>query len=164
MTSTLTGSPPGAVRCAHLFWLLAVTAGVYESGLAIAHGFAVHDLTVPELLGQLTVRTLLLGGAIVAAQRMRDGSDLARRALAVVGVIALGSLLVGPAVWLADGNTPADLDLAPLEWVLASSQVLLATAVLVAVASMFATRSRAWFAGRPTGATSAPAAMIGATR
>ena len=160
----MTTTPPGAVRRAHAAWLLAVTVGVYESGFAIAHGFAVHDLTVPRLLGQLTVRTLVLGGAIVAAQRMRDGSNPARWTLTLVGVLGLGSLLVGPAVWLGGGNTPADLDLATLEWVLASSQVLLATAVLVAVASMFATGSQAWFAGRPTAATSAPPAMIGATR
>ena len=160
----MTTPPPGAVRRAHAAWLLAVTAGVYESGLAIAHGFATHDLTVPELLAQLTVRALVLGGVIVAGQRMRDGSSPARSALALVGVLALGSLLVGPALWVADGHGPADLDLAPLEWVLASSQVLLAAAVLVAIGSMFAPRSQAWFAARPTEATSAPAAMIGATR
>src|SRR5688572_23180058 len=99
----MTTPPPGAVRRAHVAWLLAVTVGVYESGLAIAHGFASHDLTVPGLLGQLTVRALVLGGAIVAAQRMRDGSSPARRALALVGVLGLGSLLVRPARWLADG-------------------------------------------------------------
>ena len=127
-----------------------MTAGVYESGLAVAHGFATHDLTVPELLVQLTVRALVLGGVIVAGQRMRDGSSPARSALVLVGVLALGSLLVGPAVWVAEGHGSADLDLAPLEWVLASSQVLLAAAMLVAIGSMFAPRSQASFAGRPT--------------
>jgi hypothetical protein len=160
----MTTTPAGDVRRAHAAWLLAATVGVYESGLAIAHGFAVHDLTVPGLLGQLTVRTLVLAGVIVAAQRMRDGSNTARRALALVGVIGIGSFLVGPTAWLADGHGPADLDLAPLEWVLASSQALVAAAVLVAIAWMFTARSRAWYAARPDGASSAPAAMIGAAR
>ena len=47
MTHDLTTPPPAAVRRAHAAWLLAVTAGVYETGLAIAHGFALHDADRP---------------------------------------------------------------------------------------------------------------------
>ncbi len=147
-------APPAAVRRAHAAWLLAVTAGVYETGLAIAHGFAQSDLTVPELLVQLTVRSVVLGGAVVASQRMRDGSNTARWALTLVlGVAALGALL--------DGHGFADLDLAPLEWVLASSQAILISAVVVATAAMFTPAARAWFVVHPT---RVPAAMIGAVR
>ena len=155
-------APPAAVRRAHAAWLIAVTAGVYETGLAIAHGFAESDLTVQELLVQLTVRGVVLGGAVVAAQRMRDGSNAARWALALVlGVLGLGSLLVGPAGWLAAGHGPADLDLSALEWVFASSRVLHVAAVVVATASMFTPAARAWFAAVPA---TVPAAMIGAAR
>jgi hypothetical protein len=135
-TTTPPGSIPGAVRRAHLLWLLAVTAGVYETGLAIAHGFAEHDLTVPAL---------------------------------VLGGLGVASLLIGPVGWLAAGNGPGDLDLAPLEWVFAASRVVHVAAVLAATASMFTPEARAYFGhadrlrSRPA-VSSVPAAMIGSGR
>ena len=137
-------------------WIVAVAAGVYETGLAIAQGYTESAITTGELLANLTVRGIVFGLAIFLAQSMRNGSNGARWGLTVLlGVFGLGSLLIGPAEWLLAGNTTADLDLSALEWVFASSRVVHVCAVVAAVVLMFLPSANRWFGQRT--------AMIGAT-
>ena len=151
-----TPHPPLAVRRAHGLWLLAVVAGIYETGLAIAHGYAESDLTTDQLLANLVVRGTVFGLAIFLAQLMRGGSNAARWILTgLLGVVGLGSLLIGPAEWLLAGNTQTGLDFSALEWIFATSRALHVCAVLAALAAMFTPAANRWFARRT--------AMIGAT-
>ena len=148
--------PPLAVRRSHGLWLLAVVTGVYETGLAIACAYAGPGLGTGELLVNLAVRSTAFGLVVFLSQRMRDGSDSARWTLAVLfGVAGLVTLVAGPAAWVLDGNTLAILDVSILEWILATSRVVHALAVVVAVSTMFTPAANRWFAGRP--------AMIGAS-
>ncbi len=151
-----TTPPPLAVLRAHALWIVAVAAGVYETGLAIAQGYTQGDLTTGELLANLTTRGTVFGLAIFLAHSMRNGSNGARWVLTgLLGVVGLGSLLIGPAEWLFAGNTLADLDLSALEWVFAASRVVHVCAVVAAVMLMFLPSANRWFAPRT--------AMIGAT-
>lgn len=151
-----TTPPPLAVLRAHALWIVAVAAGVYETGLAIAQGYTQSDITTGELLANLTIRGIVFGIAIFLANGMRNGSNGARWVLTgLLGVLGLGSLLIGPTEWLLAGNTMAELDLSALEWVFASSRVVHVCAVVAAVALMFLPSANRWFGQRT--------AMIGAT-
>ncbi len=148
--------PPLAVRRAHGLWLLAVVAGIYETGLAIAHGYAESDLTTDQLVANLLVRFTVFGLAIFLAQRMRGGSNAARWILTgLLGVAGLGSLLIGPVEWLLAGSTRAGIDFSALEWIFATSRVVHVCAVVAALNAMFTPAANRWFAPRT--------AMIGAT-
>ena len=144
-----TPHPPLAVRRAHGLWLLAVVAGIYETGLAIAREYSEAQLPTDVLLANLVVRGAVFGLAIFLAQRMRDGSNAARWTLTgMLGVVGLGSLLYGPVEWLLAGNTLAGLDFSALEWILASSRVIHVCAVLGALTAMFTPAANRWFAPR----------------
>jgi hypothetical protein len=151
-----TTSPPHVVLRARTLWIVAVAAGILETGLAIAQGYTPSAITTGELLANLAVRGIVFGIAIFLAQSMGNGSNGARWGLTVrLGVIGLGSLLIGPAEWLLAGNTVADLNLSALEWVFASSRVVHVCAVVAAVVLMFQPSANRWFGQRT--------AMIGAT-
>ncbi len=148
--------PPLAVRRAHGLWLLAVLAGIYETGLAIADGYSKSEITTDQLVANLLVRGAVFGLAIFLAQRMRGGSNAARWVLTgLLGVVGLGSLVYGPAEWVLAGHTAADLDFSALEWIFATSRVVHVCAVVGALAAMFTPEANRWFAPRT--------AMIGAT-
>ena len=148
--------PPLAVRRAHGLWLLAVVAGIYETGLAIAHGYPEAEITTDQLVANLLVRGAVFGLAIFLAQRMRGGSNAARWVLTgLLGVVGLGSLLYRPGRVGARRAHPADLDFSALEWIFATSRVVHVCAVVGALAAMFTPDANRWFAPRT--------AMIGAT-
>ena len=148
--------PPTAVRRAHGLWLLAVVLGIYETGLTIAHGYAESDITTDQLVANLLVRGAVFGLAILLAQRMRGGLNAARWILTgLLGVVGLGSLLIGPVEWLLAGNTLPGLDFSALEWIFATNRVLHVCAVVGAMTAMFTPAANRWFAPRT--------AMIGAT-
>ncbi len=151
-----TTAPPPVVLRAQTLWILAVAAGICETGLAIAQGYTQSAITTGELLANLTVRGIVFGIAIFLVQSLGNGSNGARWGLTVLlGVIGLGSLLIGPVEWLLAGNMTTDLNFSPLEWVFASSRVVHVCAVVAAVALMFLPSANRWFGQRT--------AMIGAT-
>ncbi len=149
--NTQTSPPPAprVVRRAHHLWLLAVLAGVLETGLALADAYLGPGIDGGALVAQLVIRSAVFGVAVFLAFRMRTGSNAARWALtALLGVLGLASLLVGPVQWIAAGHGLSDLQFTALGWVFAASRLAHIVAVVLAVILMFTPPANRWFQRR----------------
>ena len=137
------GQCPEAVRLSFVLWLVAIAAGVFETGLVVATGGAGDDV-----VSGVAVRCLAFALAAWAAFRMRAGSRGARALLAVgLGVLGLSSLLLGPVTWLLDGHRLAEaMDGASAsDWLFLASRCLHVSAVLAALVAMYRPSANAFF-------------------
>jgi hypothetical protein len=126
-------------------WLLAVGAGVAETVVgAIA---AVGDgISLPALVAQLAVRTVIYGALFVVIDRyFRRGVRWSRYLLAgLLGTVGLASLVYEPITWLADN------DLTHLDWsvpffISATLRTVHLSALLAALVLTFRPETNRWF-------------------
>ncbi|WP_135335636.1 hypothetical protein [Streptomyces sp. MZ04] len=164
-------SAPPPVHAAFALWITAVAAGVFETVLAVGGLIADGDTTAGETAGGLLLRMTVFSVAVLLAVQLRHGRNWARWALAVgLGGFGTLSLVIGPVQWLADGHSPLDAfrDLGVMDALFGASRVLHLSAVLVALALMFAPAANAWFKGRsgtrPRGRSGTPAKRPSGTR
>lgn len=149
MTTTTTTTPsavepPAAVRGAFLLWMTAVTAGAFETALAVS-GMAY----TPALAAGLAVRLTVFTAAVLVALRMRRGHRWARTTLALVlGVAGTASMVAEPIHNLAQGASISTAlgTAGPMELLFATSRTLHTAAVLSAVALMFLPTANTYFA------------------
>jgi hypothetical protein len=154
---------PREVRASALLWLVAVAAGLFETGLVVL--FSGHGLTGDIVAGAL-LRLVVFAFVGVLIGYLRRGRNWARLSLAVLlGIFGTLSLLIGPIEWLVAGHSlPAAIEHAPLSsWLFAISRIGHVSAVLGALVLMFRPGANAYFRRStvdrtPVGAPRPPAA------
>ena len=139
---------PGALRASFLLWLIAIGAGVFETGLAVIDALSGDSGLGMGVIVGVGVRLIVFGAAVYVASRMRLGKNWARITLAIVlGVLGTLSLVVSPISWLAGGHSIvgflAGADTMTL--LFASSRIVHTAAVLAATAFMFLPSANAYF-------------------
>lgn len=136
---------PSAVTTSFLLWLIAIGSGLFETVLVVTDGIVNDSLSTSEMMSGAGVRGVVFVVAAILAFRMRAGSTRARLALTLLlGVLGLGSLLIGPIGWLVDGAPNPNFR--TVEWFFAASRAVHVAAVLGALAAMYRPAARAWFA------------------
>jgi|SRR5215217_1536751 len=137
---TAAARPPRQLRASVWLWLLAVTAGLFETTLVIIDAMTGEVGSAAEVAVGVTVRLLAFAGLVYLAARLGQGRNWARIALAVLyGGFGSLSLVIGPVTWLTDGGSLTDaMAAADLESVLfAASRLLHVAAILAALILMF---------------------------
>jgi hypothetical protein len=136
---------PLTAHWATLMWLLAVGAGVAETVVgAIA---AVGDgISMPALVAQLAVRTVIYGALFVVIDRyFRHGVRWSRYLLAgLLGTVGLASLIYEPITWLANNNL-TDLDWSAWFFISAPLRTIHLSALLAALFLSFRPETNHWF-------------------
>jgi len=137
-----TAKAPRPVRASFVLWLVAVSAGVFETILAVTAREAGGDVLVG-----VAVRLAVFAAAIFLAVRLLRGRNWARIALAIfLSGLGMLSLVVGPIQWLLDGNSlsqaVAAADAATM--LFASSRILHVAAVIAATVLMFTPAANAY--------------------
>lgn len=126
-------------------WLLAVGAGVAETVVsAIA---AIGDgISLPALVAQLAVRTVIYGALFVIIDRyFRHGVRWSRYLLAgLLGTVGLASLIYEPITWLAN-NDLTDLDWSASFLISAPLRTIHLSALLAALVLSFHPETNHWF-------------------
>lgn len=146
---------PREVRWSATMWVLAVAAGIFETLVVIVDTLVHHDMSAGALITGVGVRLVVFAVAIVLIMKMRRGANWARWTLAfLLGVIGLGSLLIGPVEWLAAGHTLSDLHLDLKNILFGVSRIIHVIAVITGLVLMFTATANRWF--RP-GARTTPA-------
>lgn len=138
--------PPRAVRAAFALWLLAIGAGIFETGLVVVTGQGGAGTA-----GQVLLRSAAFGAATWVTFRMRAGRRWARTTLTLgLGVLGMLSLVLSPLLWLLDGHSVAEaLDGAGTgEWLFLASRCLHVAAVAGAVTAMYRPSAHRFFAER----------------
>ena len=136
---------PREVRASALLWLVAVAAGVFETGLVVL--FSGHDLTRDMVAGAL-VRLVVFAFVGFLISYLRRGRNWARLSLAVLlGCFGTLSLVIGPVQWLAAGHSLpyAIQHMTPMSGLFALSRIGHVTAVLAAMVLMFRPAANAYF-------------------
>lgn len=131
---------PKQLQASYLLWLAAVAAGVFETVLVVVDATDGDVGSAAEVAAGVAVRLLVFTAAVYLAAQLRQGSNWARVALAVLlGGIGTLSLVIGPVTWLAEGGSLADaVAAADLGSVLfAASRVVHLGAVIAALILMF---------------------------
>jgi hypothetical protein len=149
---------PGEVRASALLWLVAVAAGVFETGLVVLFGG--HPFTGDIIAGAL-LRLVVFALVGVFIAYLRRGRDWARWCLAVgLGVFGTLSLVIGPIEWLAAGNSlPAAIEHTTLySGLFAASRIGHTAAVLGALVLMFRPAANAYFRRTTRSTVERPAA------
>jgi hypothetical protein len=136
---------PREVRASALLWLVAVAAGLFETGLVVLFGG--HGVTGDIVAGAL-LRLVVFAFVGVLIAYLRRGHNWARLCLAVLlGVFGTLSLVVGPIQWLAAGHSPvlAIAHASLFTWLFALSRIGHVSAVLGALVLMFRPAANAYF-------------------
>ena len=134
---------PTQLQASFRLWLVAVAAGVFETALVLVDATAGEVGPAAQVAAGVAVRLLAFTGLAYLAAQLRQGSNRARVALAVLyGGLGSLSLVVGPVTWLAEGGSLGDAAVAvaaaELGSVLfAASPVLHLGAVVAALLLMF---------------------------
>jgi hypothetical protein len=134
---------PTQLQASVRLWLVAVTAGLFETALVVVDATSGSGGSAAQVAAGVAVRLLVFTGALYLAAQLRQGSNWARVALAVLlGGFGTLSLVIGPVTWLAEGGSLADAAVAvaaaDLGSVLfAASRVVHLGAVVAAVLLMF---------------------------
>jgi hypothetical protein len=159
---------PREVRASALLWLVAVAAGLFETGLVVLFGG--HHFTGEVSAGAL-LRLVVFAFVGVLIAYLRRGRNWARLCLAfLLGIAGTLSLIIGPAQWLAAGHSPAlAIEHADLStWLFALSRIGHVSAVLGALVLMFRPAANAYFrrstVDRTPGAAPTPLGAVRAGR
>lgn len=139
---------PKQLQASFRLWLVAVAAGVFETALVVVDATDGEVGSAAQVSVGVAVRLLVFTGLVYLAAQLRQGSNWARVALAVLyGGLGTASLVVGPVTWLAEGGSLADaVAAADLGSVLfAASRVLHLGAVIAALLLMFHPAANAHF-------------------
>jgi hypothetical protein len=132
--------PPRQLRASFWFWLAAVATGLFETTLVVIDATAGEVGSAAEVAVGVTVRLLAFTGLVYLAVRLRQGTNWARLALAVLyGGFGTLSLVIGPVTWLDEGGSVADAvaaaDLGSLLFV--ASRLVHLAAIIAALILMF---------------------------
>jgi hypothetical protein len=101
---------PTQLQASFLLWLVAVAAGLFETALVVVDATDGEVGSAAQVTVGVAIRLLVFTAAIYLAAQLRQGGNRARVALAVLlGGIGTGSLVIGPATWLAEGGSLADV-------------------------------------------------------
>jgi hypothetical protein len=152
---------PTQLQASFRLWLVVVAAGLFETALVVVDATSGEVGSAAQVAAGVAVRLLVFTGAVYLAAQLRQGSNWARVALAVLlGGFGTLSLVIGPVTWLAEGGSLADAALAvataDLGSVLfAASRVVHLGAVVAAVLLMFHPAANAYIRA----ATPAPASV-----
>jgi len=136
---------PREVHASALLWLIAVAAGVFETGLVVL--FSGHDLTRDLVAGAL-MRLAVFAFVGFLISYLRRGRNWARLSLAVLlGCFGTLSLVIGPVQWLAAGHSLpyAIQHMTLLSGLFALSRIGHLAAVLAAMVLMFRPAANAYF-------------------
>ena len=131
---------PKQLRASYRLWLVAVAAGLFETTLVVVDATDGEVGSAAQVAVGVAVRLLVFTGVVYLAARLRQGSNWARVALAVLrGGIGTLSRVIGPVTWLAEGGSLTDaVAAADLGSVLfAASRVVHLGAVIAALILMF---------------------------
>jgi hypothetical protein len=139
-SSPAAARPPRQLRASFWLWLVAVAAGLLETTLVVIDATAGQVGSAAEVAVGVTVRLLAFAGLVYLANRLRQGRNWARVALAVLyGGFGTLSLVIGPVSWLAEGGSLADamaaVDLGSL--LFAASRMVHLAAIIAAPILMF---------------------------
>lgn len=133
---------PRDVRASALLWLVAVAAGLFETGLVVLFGG--HGVTGDIIAGAL-LRLVVFAVVGVLIAYLRRGRNWARLCLAVLlGIFGTLSLVIGPIEALAAGH-PVTLPTSLYSWLFALSRIGHVSAVLGALVLMFRPAANAYF-------------------
>ncbi|WP_051271012.1 hypothetical protein [Streptomyces sp. AA1529] len=149
---------PAPVRRAFALWTIAVTAGAFETVLAVGGMAADGSGSAGEIGVGLTIRLTVFTLAGWCAGCMRRGHGWARLALALgLGIGGTASMVTEPLRRLADGASVGALlsDIGALDLAFAVSRTLHVLAVLTAVILMFLPAANAYFTSARRSRTSA---------
>ena len=139
---------PQEIKTSALLWLIAVAAGMFETGLTVLDAMSGGPgLTGPMLVGVL-FRLAIFGTVGVLIADLRLGRNWSRVTLAVlVGGAATLSLVVGPAQWLAAGHSPMEAVRAAdlISTLVAGSRAAHLSAAAGALILMFRPAANAYF-------------------
>jgi uncharacterized membrane protein len=142
------GLPPASVRAAFALWVTAVTAGAFETVLAVSRMLAGPSGSTAEITVGLAVRLPIFAAALLAAREMRRGRGWARIALALgLGVLGTASMVIQPIQALAQGHSLSwELTQAgPMDLAFGASRALHVSSVLAAVVMMFLPTANTYF-------------------
>src|SRR5215217_5163722 len=136
---TAAARPPRQLRASVWLWLLAVTAGLFETTLVIIDAMTGEVGSAAEVAVGVTVRLLAFTGLVYLAARLRQGRNWARIALAVLyGGFGTLSLVIGPVTSLTEGGSLADaMAAADLGSLFAASRLVHLLAIIAALVLMF---------------------------
>jgi hypothetical protein len=131
---------PRQLQASVLLWLVAVAAGLFETALVVVDATSGEVGSAAQVAVGVAVRLLVFAGAVYLAAQLRQGSNWARVALAVLlGLLGTLSLVIGPVTWLAEGRSLPDAvaaaDLGAL--LFGASRVVHLGAVIAALVLMF---------------------------
>jgi hypothetical protein len=139
---------PQEIKTSAMLWLIAVAAGVFETGLTVLDAMSVGPGLSGAMLGGVLFRLAIFGtvGALLADLRL--GRHRSRMTLALLaGGAGTLSLVIGPAQWLAAGHSPMEavraIDL--ISTLVAGSQVANLSAAIGATVLMFRPAANAYF-------------------
>jgi hypothetical protein len=139
---------PREVRTSAFLWLVAVAAGIFETGLVVIARVGDGQGLSSDLMSGVLLRLAVFTIAGILIVYLRQGRNWARLSLALLlGVLGTLSLVIGPVEWLLQGHALVDAARnASLTTVLfASSRVTHVTAVLSATFFMFRPGAAGYF-------------------
>jgi hypothetical protein len=143
-----------SVSTAFALWIVALTAGLFETALAVTAVAVGRDGSGwPAAIGQVTVRTVAFTALFLLARAMRHGTGWARLVLAgVFGVLGTLSLAAGPITWLTSGGSirAAYADADPWELAFTASRIIHVLSVWGAVVCMFRPSANRFFSRAAT--------------
>jgi hypothetical protein len=133
---------PSQLQASVRLWLVVVAAGLFETALVVVNATDGEVGSAAEVAVGVAVRLLVFTGAVYLAAQLRQGSNWARVALAVLGGFGTLSLVIGPVTWLVEGGSLADAAMAVAtadlgSVLVAASRVVHLGAVVAAVLLMF---------------------------
>jgi hypothetical protein len=131
--------PPRQLPASFWLWLIAVAAGLFETTLVVIDATAGEVGSAAEVAVGIGIRLLAFTGLVYLAVQLRQGKNWARIALMVLyGGFGTVSLVIGPASWLAEGGSLADVvEAADLGSVFAASRLVHLAAIIAALILMF---------------------------
>jgi len=151
---------PREVRASALLWLVAVAAGVFETGLVVLFGGDDGAQFTGDIVAGGLLRLVVFAIVGVFIAYLRRGRNWARWCLAVgLGVFGTLSLVIGPIEWLAAGHSLAAAigHTTLYSGLFAASRIGHTAAVLGALALMFRPAANAYFGGARRSTVDRPA-------
>jgi hypothetical protein len=136
---------PNEVTAAALLWLIAVAAGVFETGLAALDAVSGGAGLDAEFVRGALLRLVAFAAVGVLIAELRRGRAWARLSLAVfLGGFGTISTLVGPVRWLLEGH-PLTTALESGPTLAALSRAVHLAAMVAALVMMFRPAANAYF-------------------
>lgn len=96
---------PQEVKKSFLFWLVAISAGVFEMIVAVTETLSSDSGAGSSIFIAIGIRTVIFAVLVYMVIKMYRGSNGARMALAILlGGVGTLSLVIDPIQWVMEGN------------------------------------------------------------